>query len=442
MPRILLQSVGTGGQSNPVWEALAFSVRDRAPDVLLQFCSRKTHDETLPKFDAALDGTPRPPGGAHICADEEDVQTLTIEYCAEIDRLAREYPGALFEADYTSGTKAMSAALVAACISRGVSRLHYATGPRDANGRVTRTDRLVSLDAAGIAAEYELAELGRLFDFGQFYSVSSLASKLSDRLSDGRQRARAATLAAVAAAYEAWDRFDWRQASDLLKRAIGTPDLGAVGWDVRRLERQVRFLNICVNRPHDPARLLDVLLNAERCVETGHFDDAACRLYRLVELIGQHRLRARFKIADTSKAAIDSLSAIAPQAAEKLRARSRDGATVELGLRYNLVVLAEAKDPVGVELWSRYEEAGGRPGPLQQALDARNRSFLAHGDSPISRSDAECLQTSAAAAIDLAYAEFRDAIGESEGDAALRLELATPMRLREVVQFVKCPWPG
>lgn len=165
--KILLQTVGTGRDpnpnpapkppkpdpGNPVWEALAFTVQEIKPDRLIQLCSEKTARETIPKFLAEV-GTLTTERHEITSPDPDDVEKLAFQYGEELDRLRREFPEAEFYADYTSGTKPMSAALLAAAISRGIPQVCYATGIRDAGGRVTQTTGLQTLHTGERQADY------------------------------------------------------------------------------------------------------------------------------------------------------------------------------------------------------------------------------------------------------------------------------------------------
>src|SRR5271157_4326788 len=141
--RVLLQTMGTGGPKNPVWEALAFAVRERRPDVLIQWCSQETLEQTVPKFEHALGPDDRPGVVRRsACKDPDDVDGLAREYLRQIDELRAEFPESELELDFTSGTKPMSAAAAVAAIARRLPRLHYAVGHRDETGRAVQTDRL------------------------------------------------------------------------------------------------------------------------------------------------------------------------------------------------------------------------------------------------------------------------------------------------------------
>ena len=328
-------------------------------------------------------------------------------------------------------------AAVAAAVARRLPRLHYAVGPRDATGRVVQTDRLVSLDTGQMVADPVLCELGRLFDRGQFAAVAAQAAPLAAQLTDARLRARAESLAYLAETYDLWDRFCWKQAFSLLrdhaKRERASGCLSAGGWDVAVLAEQVRHLKQCKEGRAQPARLADLLANAERRIAQGDYDDAVSRLYRLTEYVAQVRFRERFDIAKldnpTGKVPLPKLAAHAPALAADLQARNRlKNGTADLGLRDAIAALAEAGDPVGRAMQARYDppsgSAGKAKGPLGRLLDMRNQSLLAHGTLPIDRETAEALHEDVTAIV----------------HQHLHAEGLAPADVLRPARFLPCPW--
>lgn len=435
--RVLIQTVGTGGPNNPVWEALAFTVRDRRPQVLIQWCSKETLKKTVPRFEQALgEGNLPAEVRRSACEDPDDVDQLAREYLRQIDALRAEFPGAVVEMDFTSGTKPMSAAAVAAAVARRVPQLHYAVGPRDATGRVVKTDRLVSLDTGQMVADPLLCELGRLFDRGQFAAVSAQAGRLAADLTDPRLRARAESLAYLAGVYELWDRFSWAEAfallRDYLKREEKTACISTAGWDTERLGSQCVHLKRCKDGNGRPERLVDLLANAARRMAQGAYDDAVARLYRLTEYVAQVRFRKQFGIAKldnpTNKVPIEQLARHAPRLAADVQTGNgpKDGA-VNLALRKAIEAIAEAGDAVGHYMKERYAPPPSRckgKGRLGDLLDARNQSLLAHGSVSVKKSDAQGLSEEVTAIL----------------EKHLQAEGLTLTDLLQPARFLPCPW--
>jgi len=122
-----------------------------------------------------------------------------------------------------------------------------------------------------------------------------------------------------------------------------------------------------------PLLLSDLLANARRRMEEGKFDDAAARLYRLVEMIGQIEIQ-RLCGAKTDNFPREEV----PEALrEEYEHRYRDEkGKLKLPLEATYRVLSERGSDTG----RRFFQDRGRFSNLQQA---RNLSILAHGVTPI-----------------------------------------------------------
>ncbi len=95
---------------------------------------------------------------------------------AHFDRVFRELRtcGATITADFTRGTKAMSAALVLAAFRREIPHLRYVTGPRDTRGVVIAGEEEIrSLGISAASARKRLDEVRMFFRQGNFFRSSS-----------------------------------------------------------------------------------------------------------------------------------------------------------------------------------------------------------------------------------------------------------------------------
>jgi len=426
--KVLIQTVGTGGPNNPVWEALAFTVRQRRPDVLVFWCSRDTINTTVPKVLEVL-GSDKPRDIRPTKYDDfENVDGLFRHYAVQIDELRREFPDAQIEVDFTSGTKPMSAAAVAAAVARNIRHIHYAVGLRDQTGRAVRTDSLVSLPATGLLADSLLNTLGRMFNAWQFDSVRVQAAALVSQLGPDEPEgpplyARARSLEVIAEAYELWDRFDWKGAHSLLRRYEDLERderiLSRAGWDVNMLARQVQHVKICSGKKRTPPqRLADLLANAHRCLDRARYDDAVARLYRLVEYVVEDRLSYSKRQGAATAAPERSTRTVSPEELKKMGIRVIRRKALP-GLRKLLHALVKTGDEVGRKIAEMIKS--GRLGKL---LGSRNESLLAHGTTPVSAEVARNLAGDARRVLEIHF----EALGENLD------ELMVP------AQFLRCPW--
>ncbi len=388
--KILIATVGTGGRNNPVWEALIYSVEYHNPDIVHWLCSRKTVTETLPKVRDNLK-IPRNSQFAHIAKDEDNIESLYLEYIRVFDDIRRKLPAADIIADFTSGTKAMSAALSLAAISRAEpnDRLAYMIGQRDESGRATRTDKAISFSPEDIYAERQLSQAIEYFNECDYPAAHRLAKQIKEQLSsksDSPLKLKAQTIAGLAIAYNNWDLFLYKQALHDLRKFAKQIYLAAD--TIEKLQPQLDFLAKCAERNSQWAdqRIVDLFANAKRCFTKGRYDDAVARCYRLLEYIAQRELQQKHGI-DTGNIDYSKLS---NQTIETVF-RSNNKKKCGLVEAYRLLAI-EFKHPIGISFEKEYKGEGNwkePKGTLAKILNKRNNSLLAHGFSPIDKDSAK-----------------------------------------------------
>ncbi len=388
---VLVATVGTGGENNPVWEAIAYSVNHHRPDFVCWLCSAKTANDTLPKVRELLNGTLAPEAQeTHISDDPDHIQRLFLEYLEVFDRIRSSWPESKIVADFTSGTKAMSAALSMAATARQVKALAYLTGLRDASGRATVTTQAISFEPAQIYAQGMLDRAMDYFNRKEYQTAKILAEQVRCglRLENPELSQKAFLIEGLAKIYKRWDLFSYKKARKKLLTIARQPE-----WtqDVRaKLEANLSFLDVCVEGRQDadgrsieakwtPERLLDLYLNAKRRFEMGEYDDCVSRCYRLMEYIAQQLLHLSYGI-ETGSVPVETLKN--PQAKELLDKNGKIGLTGA----YRLLEL-EFDDDLGKAFRQAYCGNGtweNPKGSLAGGLGSRNQSLLAHGYEPVS----------------------------------------------------------
>lgn len=288
--------------------------------------------------------------------------------------------------DFTGGTKCMSAAL-ALQAHRWRCRFSYIGGQertKDGVGVVVSGKEQVlhthnPWDALGYQA---VEEATTLFDQGAFAAVSKLLERTLRNIQTPARKRELQALKSLADAYDAWDRFEHREA------------LGKFG-DVQRYENDLSalmgrnpadalrrhtadhraFLSTLVgDAGPTAARVRDLLANARRRHAEGRDDDGVARLYRAIEAIAQARLREMYRIEDTSKVLLELL----PEELRQIWASRAKNGTVFLGLQDDYALLASLDDPLGAEFRQL-----GLDNRERSPLVGRNQSILAHGFSPV-----------------------------------------------------------
>ena len=328
--------------------------------------------ERLPNIPTQLGLTADSLDVAEIPPDDLD-QGVTI-IADTIDALRARFPDASLVADYTGGTKTMTAALVMVAVEAADIALQVVTGPR--------ADLLKVSDGsqAGLAVGVEGIRLRRgmqpFVDAWQRFAYGEAADGLGGLPlpRDGKLRAELQLARGLSRAFDAWDRFDHAAAEqelELYRQRLGQ-EAGAV---IGPLFTALKHLNAAPESPQRiPARLWDLWLNAQRRAAQGRFDDAVARGYRLLEWTAQSLLAA--KGINTSDLKPDQIPDTLPIPANP------DG-TRQAGLR-NAWELAAHHLGGDVQAFVEAERSH-----MLDQLKKRNYSILAHGDQPIARTDWE-----------------------------------------------------
>jgi CRISPR-associated protein (TIGR02710 family) len=386
----LVMTVGTGRSRTDIAKALSFAVEYHKPQQVVLLCSPVTAEQTLPHIKPFLLDQ-KISFRSYTISNENNVQSLYQDYLKILQELGDPR---CITVDFTSGTKAMSAALFAAAVALEVGEVSYILGPRDQTGRVVESTEVSSFCPELVFAERQLDKARMLFNKLDFYAAWELAKRYDKTLpADSPLRVQAKTIVLVSQAYDLWERFQWKRASHLLRKAAN-PREGLTGVRRERLEANADFTRTLAERPYGEERLFELYANAGRRLEQGRYDDALSRLYRAYEYLVQNRLKGGFDV-DTSNLTLQKIEELplSRRAHCRLHKKAEEcRGPLKLGMVDAIGLLAELKDAVGIKLfemyWGRPFRRGLSPNPqkhhglLQNCLNQRNRSFLAHGTDP------------------------------------------------------------
>jgi len=191
-------------------------------------------------------------------------------------------------ADYTGGTKTMTAALVLAALDVGDVELQTVTGARAdlvkvSNGTQTPVPATIERIRFRHDMRPPLAAWRR-------YAWDQADRELTDLgpPRNGALRARWQRARDVSRAFAAWDRFDHVAALEGLNLYAG-PVARALPDHFQALKR----LADGGDAASAGLRLWDLWLNAQRRAKDGRYDDAVARVYRLIEWTAQWQLGAK-----------------------------------------------------------------------------------------------------------------------------------------------------
>jgi CRISPR-associated protein (TIGR02710 family) len=204
-------------------------------------------------------------------------------------------------ADITRGTKAMSAALLMAAAIHGVRHVRYLVGERrnESGSAEPGSEKVRDIEPSFIFLRQNLRLAMATLRAGNFRAAEHLLSPYFPGQSrpSNPVEVEICVLDWAAKFWGAWDRFDYGRASSLLGLLPqGVPEplhMLLPSEDQRRL---VCLLGAALPKAmgervqHCRALAADLLANAERRLEEGHFEEVLVRIYRLLELITRYRL--------------------------------------------------------------------------------------------------------------------------------------------------------
>lgn len=364
-PAILVCTVG--GSPQPILTAL----RARSWDHVVFACTPDGDGKpgSAAMIEKSVDGGPPIPVLAGLAAERwetvivppDDPDAAFALLVEKMRSLARERPGASIVADFTGGTKSMSAALTLAALEAGAA-LEVVTGERRDLVRVRdRTEQAIALRTKRIVGAREFERLAAGWSRHAYQEAAEGFGRLwSDLKAEGlsrSERSRCARAKELSEAFAAWDSFDHRRAAGCLAKSLykdleigGRNDWAALAGALARGQ----------GAPWGALHLRDLWHNAQRCAVRGRWDDAVARLYRLWEAIAQWLLRVDCHI---------------------------DTAIVELGLRKSWdLYLYMRPDGAAAAFWNRSDNGGRNEiGRLNEKLSIRNHSIWAHGWNPVTQ---------------------------------------------------------
>lgn len=263
-------------------------------------------------------------------------------------------------ADYTGGTKTMTAALIVVALELGWE-LSVVRGNRTDLLKVRDGTEMASLvNTWEVRARQQLEQAEALFNQYAYSSAGQLvenlarAAPLSPELQREIQR-----FVTLSRGFDAWDRFDHARAAQILAhyQAEIVPN-----W---------KFLKILTGQSkgtgYEP--VFDLVRNAERRAARGRYDDAVARLYRALEMLAQIRLKQREPSLDSSDLKLDLLPENVRQAYANRQGK------IKLGLQEDYDLLSTLDDSLGKFFASERSK-------ILATLEKRNASILAHGIRP------------------------------------------------------------
>ena len=312
-----------------------------------------------------------------LLEEPDDLAECYQKISATIQSIQQSADRITLKADYTGGTKTMSAGLAMAAIDYGVE-IFLTTGNRTDLVRVQRGEMTAQTSVAEIQIQRTLDRFLPMVleQYNYPAAVAELTQLLHSMTIPNELRQKIRSLCSICKGLDAWDRFDHLEAFALLQPYMKLKEIQPLVMFLKRAIASrgaidAKFTPADGITGHGYEVIQDLLLNAERRAAQGRYDDAVGRLYRSLELLAQIRLLKAYGL-ETGDLDLAKLP-------EHLRDKYRDESSkkIKIGLRKSYELLSQLdNDPIG-QLY-RHQE-----GKIIGALEIRNSSLFAHGFEPI-----------------------------------------------------------
>ncbi|MEM1582767.1 MAG: TIGR02710 family CRISPR-associated CARF protein [Candidatus Bathyarchaeia archaeon] len=363
----LVISVGTGTRASRnatknLAKAIVKSIRHHNPHKVYLVATKESIETTVQEIIPKI----KPIESEIIQIENPDnIQTIYENLRSKIKEIREKYD--TLTVDYTSGTKAMTAALAILATIFGADELSYITGKREAGIVQHGTEQIIPIRPYFIIAEQKIKEAAQFFNRNQFSTTIAILRQIKETTKDPDIISQITPLLNLAKAYEQWDKFHHEKAYKIIRK-IKISDLSGNKQFLGMLVSNLRKTD---GEP-EPYYIADLINNAERRAEESKYDDAVARLYRTIELIAQYKLKKEYEI-NTSSVDIEKI----PKELLQKWGIPQDQKTIKLGLNNSYELLNALGDALGQQCQNDKK--------LKDLLSKRNTSILAHGQTPITK---------------------------------------------------------
>lgn len=390
MTNILICTVG--GSHQPIVSAIT----ELKPDHVVFICTDKDPATGQPGSNTQITGVgnclkthpsvekptlPNIPTQAGLQADQftlrptiaDDLDSIYQDCSNAIVEVLAKFPDAKLYADYTGGTKSMSAGLAMAALERQDIALQLVTGGR--SDLVKVQDGLQYTIAANSDKIRFARNIAPYQQAWTRYAYSEALAGVKQLKPPHQQELRSAysRFRDLSMAFAEWDNFNHAQALQTLKHYATS-----LNPDYRAYLTQAMRLNDNTPAKRDAARLLDLYLNAQRRAAQGRYDDAVARVYRLIEWTAQWLLKTQKNIetANVSPAQIPAHCQLSQNSKGQWQA----------GLFNAWQLVAHHTNGPAAQFINAEQQV------LRNHIETRNHSILAHGFEPVSLADWQPIQ--------------------------------------------------
>ena len=380
-----------GGSHQPIVSA----INDLQPDYVVFVCTEKDQASGQPGSQLQISGVgscikahpadtkpslPNIPAQTRLTPDQyavcitlpDDLDAIYQACTTQLQSLSQRFPQAKIIADYTGGTKSMSAGLVMAALEWPEVKLQLVTGSRADLVKVYDGSQYAALaNSAQIGFERQIAPFRQAWS-RYAYSEAEAGLRLIPAPLSPALRRQYNRFRELSRAFAEWDNFNHALALEILQTQAAT-----LSRENKVYLGDAMRLNDQKPEKKTAAQLLDLYLNAQRRAAQGRYDDAIARIYRLLEWTAQWLL--------LNQTGIETANVAAAQIPAGLQLSQNRQGQWQAGL-YNAWELLALKTNGPAAAFFNDQQKN-----LLNHLQTRNGSILAHGFTAISRQQWEPL---------------------------------------------------
>ncbi len=378
MKKALVLTVGTGTRVDTnIVSPLVKTVKDSNPNFTVFICTNES-EKNAGKIACELGLKSGEDFENFKLRSEDDLQKCFTDIANAFRFLVKKgFENSDIDIDFTSGTKAMTSALVLAGLAFDCGSIKYITGDRKNGVVIAGTERITVFSPNKLKAFEQLNLAKRLIRELRFDTARDLIEGINEDILDEFDKEKRKSLYHVAVAYGYWDRFKHREMRGEIEKAKAERF-----FDLKIFIPNAETKRLLVKIGKDMQEeqptweiMADIYCNAKRRYAEGKYDDTLARIYRLTEMLAQLILLRTYGINPSD---VD-LAKVPKEIHPFLETNKNAEGTIQIGLLKDYLILDSLRDPLGRHFMKNT--------PFQGLLKKRNRTILAHGFFPVSEKE-------------------------------------------------------
>lgn len=378
MKKAMMMTVGTGTGTSSAEQglahALADSIKQCNPELVVFVVTEKSKLATLPLVKQQIENISTEEILLNDFNDINEIYKQILSHLLELKN--NKYHVTI---DFTSGTKAMSAAAVLAGAKEFV-HLNYITGKRGKHNVVINgKEQMFTFKPVESFLSFQEEILKQFFNNHHFDPGITLLSKMKQITIDEEIINKLNHYHQLFEGFSLWDKFNHEETWETLQT-----------YDNEMLTDITEHKKFLSSLPKSQSKknssvfgwlIPDLLNNAHRRIEEGRFDDAVARLYRCVEMIAQFILQKEYNIK-TDNVTYERLMQLNCENMNHYTQRFDNKNSIQLAMKQSYQLLNDLHNSIGKSIEKQ---------PFPHLLQKRNYSILAHGITPVNEQDAKQL---------------------------------------------------